>query len=292
MEGVTLTQGSAAGAPQGGNTNGAADTGNVGNAGGNAAGSGSGSASTGSEDAWYSKVLKDPDNLAYAKTKNWTDPDAQLKSHRELETKLSQRPEAKPVPKTADEYTFKAPTDLPTYNAEFAGWFRQTAHKAGLPNEAAVALHDQFVEFARASGAKMTEEANAALSKSVTDAKSELIEAWGKMDGPSFSRNLQLAQRSMRQLGLDAEKIGAVVKGPDGKAVVTNAALFAAMAKVGAGMFSEDTVYGEPETAVNPFDPKTENVHAQGALVRQDRDKAKLLIEAVGRKKDFPSLFR
>lgn len=296
MDGVNLApNGGNAGAGNTGNSDGNAGSGNAGNAGGASHSQSNGSPGGDGSASWYSTALKDQANQEYAKNKGWTDLDAAMKSYRELETKFSQRSEGPKAPESPDKYQFKVPTDLPKeaqYNTEFAGWFKNAAHKAGMSQEQAAQVHDAFVDFAKSAGGKSAEAAGQALQKSVVDAKSTLTGEWGAMEGPAFSRNLDLAQRAMRQLGLDAEKMGAATKTPDGKFLVTNGEFFTAMAKVGAGMYAEDSLFGSVDTATNPFDPKTENVAMQGRIVREDRDKAKLLVQAAGREKEFPGLFR
>lgn len=296
MDGVNLApNGGNAGAGNTGNSDGNAGSGNAGNAGGASHSQSNGSPGGDGSASWYSTALKDQANQEYAKNKGWTDLDAAMKSYRELETKFSQRSEGPKAPESPDKYQFKVPTDLPKeaqYNTEFAGWFKNAAHKAGMSQDQAAGLHDAFVEYAKSAGGKSSEAAGQSLQKSVVDAKSMLTGEWGAMEGPAFSRNLDLAQRAMRQLGLDAEKMGAATKTPDGKFLVTNGEFFTAMAKVGAGMYAEDSLFGSVDTATNPFDPKTENVAMQGRIVREDRDKAKLLVQAAGREKEFPGLFR
>ncbi len=297
MDGVNLApNGGNAGAGNTGNSDGNAGSGNAGGAGGAPnGGQSNGSPGSNGGDAWYSTVLKDQANQEYMKSKGLVDPDALAKSYRELEGKLGQRSEGPKAPESPDKYQFKVPTDLPKeaqYSTEFASWFKNAAHKAGMSQEQAAGLHDAFVEYAKDAGGKSAEAAGQSLQKSVVDAKSMLTGEWGAMEGPAFARNLDLAQRAMRQLGLDAEKMGAATKTPDGKFLVTNGEFFTAMAKVGAGMYAEDSLFGSVDTATNPFDPKTENVAMQGRIVREDRDKAKLLVQAAGREKEFPSLFR
>lgn len=286
---LTQTSGGGAGAP--GNAGGTKAE-NVGNAAGGAANNQDNGSPGGSSaaDTWTSG-LKDVDNQKYAKDKGWTDLDAAFKSHRELEKQFSSRPAMADAPKSADDYKFNVPTDLPaeaSYNAEFAGWFKQTAHKLKVPNELAAGFHDAFVDYAKGAAKAGSEAAAAALEKSVNEATKALEGAWGQQEGPVFKRNVELAMRSMRMLGIDPASVGAVTK--DG--TVTNAAFVQAMAKVGNGMFAEDTLYGSTDKGVNPFDPKTENLVQQGRMIKENRDQAKLMIEAAGRRKEFPSLFK
>ena len=72
------------------------------------------------------------------------------------------------------------------------------------------------------------------------------------------------------------------IKVVGGKEMVANAGAFEALAKIGGAMFAEDSMNSSPTVGNNPFDPKTENLTAQGKIIKENPERAKLLINAAG----------
>lgn len=266
--------------------------GNGGSSAGDAGGADTGSKSTtGSTDAWYSGIA-DEGLRSLAQSKGWADPEAALKSYKELETAFSAKGDVPKPPAKADDYKFEAPKDIPegVYNSEFANWFKGAAHKAGLAQEAASAIHDQFVEFAKGSFGAQAQAAQDALTKRVTDAQRDLETAWGSQDSPTFKRNTEMAMRAIRHAEpglMDAlREVGAIVD-VQGRAVVANPTIVKALARVGEGMYAEDKFSGTPTLSKNPFADGSEDLAMQGRLVQTDPDKAVSLIRAAGKDKMF-----
>ncbi len=267
------------------------------NPGGNTppAGGSAGSPPTGGtppNDAWYSKVT-DPSLRTLAENKGWkTEADA-LKSYSELEKAFGQKT-APRAPKDPTEYKFDAPSDLPkgmTYDNKFAEAFKAIAHKADLSPEAAKAIHDGYVEYAKGSFSAALSGSQASLTEKVNKAAEALETTFGAKAGtPAFNRQVELAKRSMRlldpKLG-DALREAGIIVSVEGQDMVGNPTIFAALAKVGNAMFAEDSLHGAPAADTNPFDDKTENLQQQGWLVRNDPEKAKMLIRAAGKEKMF-----
>jgi len=240
---------------------------------------------------WYDSVA-DQGLKQLAVEKGWKTPDDTLKSYKELETKLSSTSAARKAPSSANEYKFEVPAEMKAvYNEDLAGWLKNTSHKLGLTQEEASTFHNEFVGYAKTFHEAEAKSKSEALATSVKNAVGELSTEWKSQPGtPGFTRNVELAKRAIRMAGpgvMDSlEKAGAVVK-VDGQMMVANGPLFAAFAKMGTGMYSEDSVFGEPASDKNPFDAKTEDRAMQGRLIQQDPDKAALLIKAAGQEKLF-----
>lgn len=227
-----------------------------------------------------------------ATDKGWKTIDDTLKSYKELETKLSSTSAARKAPASATEYKFDVPAEVKaTYNEDLANWLKTTSHKLGLTQEEASTFHNEFVGYAKSFHEAQAQAQSEALATSVKNAVGELSTEWKSQPGtPAFTRNVELAKRAIRMAGpgvMDAlEKSGVVVK-VDGQLMVANAPLFSAFAKMGSGMYSEDSVFGEPASDKNPFDAKTEDRAMQGRLIKEDPDRAALLIKAAGQEKLF-----
>ena len=238
--------------------------------------------------SWYSS-LQDADLRGYAEKKGWQNADAAIKSYRELETQFSSRPQP---PANADAYKLDAPSDLPagmTYDKEFSKAFRNMAHKAGLSQEQATALHGAYVEFAKGSFTSQSTASAAAIGERVTKAQSELEAALqAKVGTPAMARHVELAKRAIRMADpglMDALKEAGVIVNVNGQDMVGNAKIFAALAKMGGAMYAEDGLYGVPSPDINPFDAKTENMQSQAHFIKNDPEKARMLLMASGNQK-------
>ena len=229
--------------------------------------------------------------------KGWKNPGDALKSYGELEKAYGAK-SATAAPADPKEYAFDVPKDVPqgmSYDSKTIDEFRTVAHKAGVSKEGAKALHDWFVGRSFESARSYATEQGSKLSQSVKDSEAAIRSAWGDDKSPTYQRNMALATRAIRMLDPDMGKtlheLGVFAK-VDGKTTVTNSKMFMALAKIGQGMFSEDSLYGDPAPAVNPFDAKVEKENPARAqqmvtqLVKQDPEKALQLLEASGRVKE------
>lgn len=243
--------------------------------------------------SWYDSFA-DQGLKQLAETKGWKGPEDALKSYKELETSYSQRVDAPKAPASPDEYKFNVPTDLPdgtSYNEQMVAHLKAVAHKAGVSQEAAAAIHDGIVEFAKQTVTQQQQAMQEQAIQNVQKAAGELSTEWkAQMGTPAFARNVELAKRAIRMSGdgmMDALKSAGVVQEIGGELMVTNAKVFAAFAKMGEGMYSEDTLFGEIGGDKNPFADGSEDMAMQGRLVKNDPDKAALLIRAAGKEKFF-----
>lgn len=235
---------------------------------------------------WYSDLVKDPDNLKAIQTKKWDSPEAMVKSYRELEVAFSQKSAASQAPSDPKGYEFNIPKELQAgYNAPFADAFRASAHKAGLSKEQAAAVHDGVLHFAQQNLQAQADGSREALSQQVTKAQAALEKSWGGAITPEFSRNLEMAKRAIGNLDPDLRQelvdVGAIVV-DGGRELIAKPAIFKALAKSGASMFAEDTLFGRASQNTNPFDPKTADPSMQSHIVKTDPARAKLLIRAAG----------
>lgn len=104
------------------------------------------------------------------------------------------------VPDAADGYELKAETTLPAPELEsFSSWYRETAHKAGIPKDAAKALFAEMVKRAE------SEQANAKKVVETTRAQGE--EALKKEWGAEYPRRLQRAKALVAKGGDDFVKV-------------------------------------------------------------------------------------
>jgi len=281
--GATFDAGTGAGG-SGGNTTGAGD-------GGSGSPPTSGQGGSGGTSPFAS--VQDASLRQWAEGKGWKGLDDVLKSGKEAETLISQRPQAPKLVADPKEYTFKAPDNAKDigYSDEFAGWYRNAAFKSKMPADTAAALHDEFVGYAAAAGQAAAKAHQDALQKSIKDSAGALEAAWGAEGTPTYKRNMELAQRSVRMAdkGLmdELRAVGALTQ-IEGKDYVTKPALFKLLAQMGEGMYSEDTPEnGGDGNGVNPFADETQDMAMQGRLMKTDPDRAELLIKAAGKQQFF-----
>lgn len=253
--------------------------------------------------AWWSG-LQDEGNRTLAQTKGWQAPDDAIRSYKELEGaygKLAGEAlkvpgaDASPEqidafhrrlgrPDAPDGYQFTMPEGAPDnlrYEQKDADRLRQVAHKAGLNPQQAQSLHDAMVT----SYAETVQAQAAQVVKAEADATKALEQAWGAPDSTGFQRNAQLADRAIRQLGgtdLKAALMRTGALGPAGE--VREPAIAVMLAKVGAQLFTEDTLYAGPSSVENPWAGKSFNLTKQGEILRRDPNHARTLIEMAGLK--------
>jgi len=266
-----------------------------------------GDGSTAGAGEWW-RGLQDEGNRTLAQAKGWKAPDDAIRSYAELERvhgKLSGEAlkvpgaDASPEqwaafykavgrPDAPEGYRFTmpdgAPENLP-YNQANAERLKAWCHEAGLTPAQAQVIHDGAMSlFADDFRAYSEREA-----KAEADATVALVKEWGEPDSVGFRRNVEMADRAIRQLGgtaLKKELTAAGILGPAGE--VRSPALAIALAKVGSQLFAEDQLYGGPHSVVSPWSDKSLNLTEQGKIIRSDPHRAKALIEAAGKSpKDY-----
>lgn len=245
------------------------------------------SAVTPSSDPWAGLS---PDNLSFVQGKKFSDMNAALASHRELQTAFSQKSATVDVPTDVAGYDWARPADADTfgYSDDFASAFKQGMLGGKVSKSAAQAAHDWFVGYAKDAATRANEARNTAIAQS----KVTLTREWGPEDGPAFKRNVELSLRAVEQLGLGEHLVqsGAMTKTADGKYTVVNADVVKAYSKIGQAMFAEDSMYGSLATATNPFAKDSENMTLAGRMVKENPQMARQLIMQSGRAQDFAYL--
>lgn len=191
-------------------------------------------------------------------------------------------------------YEFAPPADLPKelpYDGERAASFKGLAHKLGLSQTQAAAVHDWAVanaveDFKSASTGAA--ERNAEIAKGET---AKLEKLWGPLNGETMKAQLSYADKALKVGGDDVlnefKRVGLI--GEQG-GVILSAPIAQMMAKFGQAVFKEDDVLkGDPTRLNNPFEEGPNfNVTAQMKLVKTDRDAALGFISAAGKKpEDF-----
>lgn len=157
-------------------------------------------------------------------------------------------------PAAPEGYAFQKPDGFADYNDELAGWFKQAAHKAGLPAKAAAALHDAFVGRAM-DGAR---HASIAREQATQDIETELQGEWGG----SYERKLELARRAARAYG-DERTLSALEE------KIGGAEMIRMFARIGENA-AEDTLAGETKRGFAPGadEAKSEIRRVQGEAFR------------------------
>jgi hypothetical protein len=252
----------------------------------------------GTQNDWTASL--DADTRTLVEQKGWKDANAALKSYRELVSKLGEKTLAPPAedagqdewegfyakmgrPEKPDGYQFTIPEGVPEnmpYDGNFAMEFKNWAHGSGLSPRQANELHGNYVKAVAAQVAQQAEARNIAIAK----AHSEIVKEWGEPESEGYKRNLEMSRRAMTQLGLREDLTTAgIIDAQSG--MITSAKVAKALARVGARMFAEDTMYSGPASmGKNPFTEKEFNMTEQSLLIRNDPAKAATLIRAAGEK--------
>lgn len=247
------------------------------------------------------------DNRRTAEAKGWDSADKIISSYRNLEAKIgdSLRPPDEGAsdedwqafygrlgrPEAPDGYEFSMPEGLAEdfpYDAESAGRFAEWAHEAGLTPRQAQSLHDRFVQDLNGQFSSRRTAEDEAVDRAHTD----LVEAWGEPATERYRRNVELANRAMRELGGESLADALITRGaitPDG--AITDPAIGFMLQKAGERLFSEDQVFSAGAARSNPFARDAENITEQGRLLRGDPELARTFIRAANREQDFPRLF-
>ena len=247
------------------------------------------------------------DNRSLVEAKKWgSDPNQVVKGYRDLEAHASKAlvppgSDAGPEdwdtfygklgrPETPNGYEFQLPDGVPEnmpYDDTIKTQFQNWAHEAGLTPKQAAIVHDRYMQ----SAAEMYTEAVEETATTVTRAHDQLVKDWGDPESASYKRNLELAQRAIRQLGGDdlrdeLARFGFITQ----RGEAASAKITQMLAKVGEQLFAEDTVYAGPTASSNPFaDGPHHNLTEQGKILRSDPKRARALIQAAGQD---PALYR
>lgn len=249
----------------------------------------------------------DEDTRSWLQTKGMTDVAALAKSARESERLIGDRvkipgkdatQEEKDKflnllgrPEKEDGYQFTAPKDLPEglpYDGEKAKAFKGMAHKLGLNNEQAAALHDFYINeqvdafkgLGAAQAAQMTAKAETATA--------DLVKLWGPLDGATAQANFEIADKIFTQtpggpeLLAELKSIGLV----GDKKEILSAPLAKMLASLGTALYTEDGILrGNADEIGNPFaEGDSFNVTQQMSIFKQDPVRARSLIAAAGKK--------
>jgi hypothetical protein len=257
---------------------------------------GSDQSESGTNNDWLASL--DDDNKALVQDKGWKDLNAPLKSYKELQAKLGEKVLAPPDhdagqdewndfyskmgrPEAPGEYNLPMPEGTPEnipYDRDFADKFKNWAHEAGLSPKQAQTLHDQYV---KDTVAKLGNSAESRVAE-IESAHKAIVEKWGDPETDGYKRQNEMARRAMVQLGLKDELMSAgVIDAATGMIAKPNVAL--ALARVGATMFAEDSMYSGPSSmGTNPFSAKEFNMTQQSLMIKNDPSKAATLIKAAG----------
>lgn len=253
-----------------------------------------GSGSVGGD--WWSG-LQDEGNQSLVETKGWKEKplDEVLKSYKALESRIGQAlvPPGEGAgqdewnafyeklgrPEKPEGYQFKVPESVPAempYDAESAEKFKAWSHKAGLTPSQAQILHDEYLADTAGRMGAMQQQ----MGEAIETAHRTIEKEWGEAGSEMYQRNLELADRAARKLGLvDAlKRRGAIA--PDGSVVDADFAF--ALSKIGGELYAEDKLHGGPTAQRNPFSDKHFNLTEQGKLVRGDPEMAKAFIRSAG----------
>lgn len=197
------------------------------------------------------------------------------------------------APKSADEYKFTVPKDLPPdlpYDEAQAAEFKSFAKEQGLTTKQAAALHDKFISMRVSEYNGQLAQAPELIAETAKQETAKLEKLWGPADGDAARTNAAFADKVLSELGHDVltsfQKAGLV--GPNKE--MLSADLGVGLAKIGAALFKEDDVLrGDPSALGNPFAEGPHfNLTQQMQIARKDPDHAKSLIAAAGKRpEDF-----
>lgn len=233
--------------------------------------------------AWLAGL--DNESRELATKKEWKSPADLTKSYVELEKAFSTRTPSEKKTYAAEDYKFTIPDNAKdiNYDEGFANGFKDHMVKAGADPALAAGIHDFYTQFATDAFKKANENYVEEVKTKVSSTEADLVREWGDKSNPVFKRNTDLAYRAMSQLGIVDDLVSAgVLIDNNGVKTAADAKLIKAFAKIGAGMYAEDEMFGSSVVdGRNPFDPKTADSDVQGKLIKNDPEKALLLIGAL-----------
>lgn len=273
------------------------------------AGDNGGAGSEGSEQkaAGEPFAALDEDTRTWLQTKGMTDVAALAKSARESERLIGDRikipgkdatQEEKDKflnllgrPEKEDDYQFTAPKDLPEglpYDGEKAKAFKGMAHKLGLNNEQATALHDFYINEQLEGFKGATANEAAKLQAKAESATADLVKLWGPLDGATAAANFEIADKIFTQTPGGQELLAELKElklvGPNKE--IYSAPLAKMLSALGTALYTEDGILrGAPDAVGNPFaEGEHFNVTQQMQLAKADPERARSLIAAAGKK--------
>lgn len=186
-------------------------------------------------------------------------------------------------PEKPDGYQFKMPDGLPedfAYSDELAKEFKDWAHAEGLSPRQAQRLHDRFVGQQAAAWTAHAEETGA----SARAAHEAIIEAWGEPGTEKHTEHKAYADAAIT--GLPPEFKAALVKGGlmTEEGIVLDPAIAMTTEQIGRGMFAESALLTGGKVSENPWvEGEGWNLTKQGEIVREDPERARLLITQAGK---------
>lgn len=194
-------------------------------------------------------------------------------------------------PKTADEYKFDAPKNMPKelpYDSALEAGFRKRAHELGLSSKQAAGLRDLFVDYQVSAYETAAQQRTADLEGRAGKATAELEKLWGPISGDTAKANFEIADKLFTETEGGAEFLAELqtlgVVGPNKE--ILSAPLARMLAKLGATLYREDDVRrGHPDDVGNPFaDGDGFNLTKAMQVAKADPSKARQLIVAAGKK--------
>lgn len=194
-------------------------------------------------------------------------------------------------PEKPDGYGFAMPKDLPEglpYDEARAKDFAALAHQLGLTKAQAGGLHDWATKNAVGDFGMAQQNQREQVIKTAQAATDGLTKLWGPLDGETAKANLAFADRALQLLGGEAVLAEMKSKGMladvEGRQLVLSVPFVELFAKVGRSLYKEgDVVRGDPTTVDNPFDRSKENLTQAAQIVKNDKDRAYMLIRAANR---------
>lgn len=284
---INLAQNGNDGAP-GGDNAGKSDAENAGgNSGAGDAGKGSNSGANNQGNDWLSGLSQE--NRELAGKKGWKTLDDALKGYKSLESAYSGRdPNNQQTPQyKRSDYSITAPADAKDigFDDSVASKFLDYMAESQADPKMAKGAFEWYAQATRDVIASTKQAKAQAAEENFAAVERDLTKAWGSPNTPQFARNVEMARRAIENLdpGLGEALVSAGVIVKEGKAMnVANAAIMKALAKVGAAMFAEDTMFSAKAADVNPFDAKTRDTAAQGRIIKEDPDRAEMLIRSAG----------
>lgn len=210
-----------------------------------------------SQAGWQAEL--DPELGRFVEQKGWRSASDAVTSYRHLERLVGgdrlnlpgtdAGPEAwAPIwdrlgrPQDADGYDLPVP-DGDAYDAELAGWYRETAHRLGLTRTQARDLHDAFLARLPAAGAPLSAAAAPAPLPD-TDPVGDLQALWGRQ----YDANMQSARRAYAALLGDAAPFHDIAD------ALGETALMQLLAKAGR-LLAEDSITARAGAGAGPRNP-------------------------------------
>lgn len=192
----------------------------------------------------------------------------------------------------AETHKFDMPEGLPEnmpYDADFAKQAASWMADAGVPSHVAQSLHDNFVKHQANVFTQMEQhaaDAQKAQEDAAAAAHRELTKTFGPADSDAYKIATVKAQRAMDNMGLrDWATEKGILSKPDaqGNQAVLDPVMIESFVKVFDGMMKEDGVTMSQATGRNPFAKDTLSLSDQAALIKNNPDMARQMMQAAGK---------